>query len=97
MRAYGGPRYQVTQQVMGRFAEAIEQAKVEVVPRVLVTGGTGAQGQSNVFETLLAMLMSDKIGEAAVTGSGSPRAPQMETFRNRVKDGLLAELQNGKA
>ncbi len=96
VRAYGGPRYQVTQQVMGRFAEAIEQAKVEVVPRVLVTGGTGAQ-QSNVFETLLAMLMSDKIGEAAATTTGSPRAPQMDAFRNRVKEGLLAELQNGKA
>jgi uncharacterized membrane protein YqiK len=97
VRAYGGPRYQVTQQVMGRFAEAIEQAKVEVVPRVLMTGGTGAQGQSNVFETLLAMLMSDKIGEATLADATPARAPQMDAFRNHVKEGLLAQLQNGKS
>jgi uncharacterized membrane protein YqiK len=96
VRAYGGPRYQVTQQVMSRFAEAIEQAKVEVVPRVLVNGGANGQG-SSVLETLLAMLMSDKLGEASGPEPAAPRTPEMDAFRNRVRDGLLAQLKNGQA
>jgi uncharacterized membrane protein YqiK len=36
VRAYGGPRFQLTQQVMNRFAEAIQISKVDVVPRVVV-------------------------------------------------------------
>jgi len=43
VRAYGGPQFQVTQTVMNRFAEAIQQAKVDVVPRVVV-GGAQAGG-----------------------------------------------------
>ena len=39
VRAYGGPQFQVTQQVMNRFAEAIQQSGVDVVPRVVVGGG----------------------------------------------------------
>ena len=35
--AYGGPQYQVTQQVMNRFAEAVQQSRVDVVP----AGGGG--------------------------------------------------------
>jgi uncharacterized membrane protein YqiK len=96
VRAYGGPRYQVTQQVMSRFAEAIEQSKVEVVPRVLVSGGTNG-GQSSIFETLLAMLMSDKLGDATRPETSTPRSPEMDAFRNRVRDGLLNQLKDGKA
>ena len=32
VRAYGGPQFQVTQQVLNRFAEAIQAARVDVVP-----------------------------------------------------------------
>src|SRR5438128_12206563 len=64
-RAYGGPQFQVTQQVMNRFAEAIESAKVAVVPRISISGsgnGNGASSGSSLMEGLLAMLLSDKIG-----------------------------------
>src|SRR5512145_2009395 len=43
VRAYGGPQFQVTQQVMNRFAEAIQQSGVDVVPRVVVSGGSGGE------------------------------------------------------
>ena len=41
VRAYGGPQFQVTQQVLNRFAEAIQQSGVDVVPRVVVGGSNG--------------------------------------------------------
>ena len=44
VRAYGGPQFQVTQQVLNRFAEAIQQSGVDVVPRVVVSGGDGKEG-----------------------------------------------------
>ena len=91
VRAYGGPRYQVTQQVMSRFAEAIEQAKVDIVPRVLVNGGGGG-GPSSILETLLAMLMSDTLGDGGRDETGTPRPPEMDAFRDRVRDGLLKQL-----
>ena len=37
VRAYGGPQFQVTQQVLNRFAEAIQVSGVDVVPRVAVS------------------------------------------------------------
>jgi len=48
VRAYGGPRFQLTQQVMQRFAEAIETARIDVVPKILIGGGSanGAGGDA---------------------------------------------------
>ena len=48
VRAYGGPQFQVTQQVMNRFAEAIEKARVDVVPRIVIGGGGGGGGAGGV-------------------------------------------------
>jgi len=88
VRAYGGPRFQLTQQVMNRFAQAIEQSRVDVVPKIVIGGQNapnGAQGgvTGNVMEALLAMLLSDKVGSDL--GAGSPlraRNPQAERLRN---------------
>ena len=67
VRAYGGPKYQLTQEVMSRFAQAIEKAGVDVVPKIVLGGsgagtGNGGLGGSNLIEGLLAMLLSDKLG-----------------------------------
>ena len=45
VRAYGGPQFQVTQQVLNRFAEAIQHSGVDVVPRVVVGGSNGRRRQ----------------------------------------------------
>ncbi len=64
VRAYGGPQFQVTQTVLNRFAEAIQTSGVDVVPRVVVSGGDGKDGGSsaNVMQGLLTMLLSDRFG-----------------------------------
>ena len=74
MAAYGGPQFQVTQQVMNRFAEAVQQSRVDVVPRVVVSGGGGENGAtgSSIMEGLLTLLLSDKLG-LEVNGE-TPRA-----------------------
>jgi hypothetical protein len=44
VRAYGGPRLQLTQQVLNRFAEAIQSSQVDVVPKILIAGQNGKDG-----------------------------------------------------
>jgi uncharacterized membrane protein YqiK len=93
VRAYGGPQFQVTQQVMNRFAEAIEHARVDVVPKI-VMGGAGQQG-SNVLEALLAMLLSDKLGAQVQSGAA---APEMEALKKEFRQTLMGNIKgNGPA
>jgi uncharacterized membrane protein YqiK len=89
VRAYGGPQFQVTQQVMNRFAEAIEQAKVDVVPRINIGGGNGAgaSGGGNLMEGLLAMLLSERMGTPI--NSANVARPEAEALRNQIRQGLI--------
>ncbi|HXU85543.1 MAG TPA: flotillin family protein, partial [Verrucomicrobiae bacterium] len=84
VRAYGGPRYQLTQQVMARFAEAVEKSGVDIVPRVVIGGrgdggngsgdgstGSGMTGGGTILESLLALLLSERAG-VDVAGATEP-------------------------
>jgi uncharacterized membrane protein YqiK len=93
VRAYGGPRYQVTQQVMNRFAEAVERSQVDVVPRVLISDRNGGDGHGaatgSVFEALLTLLLAERMGETVSRGGAEGgRAPEVEAIRAQI----LAEL-----
>jgi uncharacterized membrane protein YqiK len=99
VRAYGGPRFQLTQQVMNRFAEAVEQARVDVVPKILIGGGQtgaggngaggGTMGTGNVLEGLLAILLSEKIGIEA-TASATASSPEAQAMRNEMRARIAA-------
>jgi uncharacterized membrane protein YqiK len=89
VRAYGGPQFQVTQQVLNRFADAIQQSGVDVVPRVVVGGNGGEQGgsssNSNIMEGLLTMLLSDRFGALQNDSSQSKRSPEADALREQIK------------
>ncbi len=95
VRAYGGPQFQVTQQVMNRFAEAIEAAKVDVVPRISISGGgngNGASSGSSLMEGLLAMLLSEKMGvQVNSGGNANASRPEVAAMRDQIVQRLLAE------
>jgi len=84
VRAYGGPQFQLVQQVMGRFAEAIEKSQVDVVPKINMAGG--AQGGGSVIESLLGLLLSQKVSEMAGVATTSDRDPLAEQMRQDMKD-----------
>ncbi len=91
VRAYGGPQFQVTQTVLNRFAEAIQQSKVDVVPRIMVTGGGNAEGGStsgSIMEALLTMLLSDRYSAMADDNSRVERSPEAEALRQQIYDSL---------
>jgi uncharacterized membrane protein YqiK len=103
VRAYGGPRYQLTQQVMARFAEAVEHAGVDIVPKVVIGGrgdgpsnGTGdgatggSFGGSTVLESLLALLLSERLGVDVAGTRSEPSAAAAavrEELQRRLTEG----------
>jgi hypothetical protein len=83
VRAYGGPQFQVTQQVLNRFSEAVQQSKVDVVPRVVV-GGNKESGSGNIMEALLTMLLSDRFAALATKEDGH-RSEEGERLREQIR------------
>jgi uncharacterized membrane protein YqiK len=89
--AYGGPQYQVTQQVMNRFADAIQQSRVDVVPKVVVGGGgeNGGVTGSSIMEGLLTMLLSEKMNVALTSDKQREPNPMADELRSQIKQSLV--------
>lgn len=90
VRAYGGPQYQVVQDVMNKFTTAIEKSKVEIVPRTVISmGGGQGQGSSvNAFEMLLGLLISEKLGVKFDEGSKEENARVKS-----IKDSIMETIE----
>jgi hypothetical protein len=91
VRAYGGPQFQVTQQVLNRFAEAIQESQVDVVPRVVV-GGSKENGSGNIMAALLTMLLSDRFSALANNGHGE-RSEEAEKLRSEIRKSMTDEKE----
>jgi len=94
VRAYGGPQFQVTQTVLNRFAEAIQQSKVDVVPRVVV-GADKESGSGNIMEALLAMLLSDRFG-ALDNEAQTKRSDEAEQLRSEIRKSITTRTEKDK-
>ncbi|MGZ9234641.1 MAG: SPFH domain-containing protein, partial [Anaerolineales bacterium] len=91
VRAYGGPQFQVTQQVLNRFSEAVQQSKVDVVPRVVV-GGNKESGSGNIMEGLLTMLLSDRFSALANKEQGD-RSEEAEKLRAEIRKSMTEKKE----
>lgn len=94
VRAYGGPQFQVTQQVLNRFSEAVQQSKVDVVPRVVV-GATKDGGSGNIMEALLTMLLSDRFGALSNEAQGK-RSDEVEQLRSEIRKSMTGKTTDKK-
>jgi uncharacterized membrane protein YqiK len=93
--AYGGPQFQVTQQVMNRFAEAVQNSRVDVVPRVVVSGGGGENGAagSSIMEGLLTLLLSDKLGLEVSADKTKERSPDAQRLRDDIRASMMEKRE----
>lgn len=96
--AYGGPQFQVTQQVMNRFAEAVQQSQVDVVPRVVVgsNGSEGSASGSSIMEGLLTLLLSDKLNLQVNDHSPKEANPEAEKLRQEIRRSLSEKPQDSQ-
>jgi len=91
VRASGGPQLLLTRHVMERFSEAVELAKIDVVPKVMISGAGGAGGnQGSVFEALLALVLSDKVNDKVQDMPA--RDARLDQVRDTIREGLVASL-----
>ncbi len=105
VRAYGGPKFQVTQEVMCKFADAIAIAKVDVVPRMVIGGGAGGNaGTSSIAESLLLLMLSDKLdakdapttlrdGLGIANGKGRS-SPEADALRAQIRADLGSTMSS---
>lgn len=93
-RAYGGPRLQLLQEVMSKFSAAVAEAKIDLVPRVVVTGGRGDGSVPNAFEALTTVLLSERLGEFTRDDAGAtPSSPGLGSgLGSALRERLRAEL-----
>jgi len=91
VRAYGGPQFQLIQNVMGRFAEAIEKSHADVVPKIQMS--SDGKGGGSLVENLLALLLSGKLGETVGVGilPTVDANPQAETLRSELRRSIQSE------
>jgi uncharacterized membrane protein YqiK len=83
VRAYGGPQFQLIQNVMGRFAEAIETSHADVVPKIQMS--SDGKGGGSLVENLLALLLSGKLGETVGINPMAAIDPRAETLRSELR------------
>jgi hypothetical protein len=72
------------QEVMNRFAEAIEKSQVDVVPKIQM----GNQGGASVIENLLTLLMTEKLGQSLGIAAPVAISPQAEAVRAELRKGM---------
>ena len=96
VRAYGGPQLQLTRQVMERFSEAIELARIDIVPKVMISGGAGATGGaagtngSDVRRRCSRCCCPTSSGDTAHTMPA--RDPRLDSVRDAIRDNLVATM-----
>ncbi len=102
VRAYGGPQFQVLQQAMDRFSQAVEKAGIDIVPKMVFAGnGAGGNGSASysAFEGLMAMLLSEKLGVHLdkIDSKPSELDDEIKRIRASILAGLAAQPGDGAA
>jgi hypothetical protein len=89
VRASGGPQFQMTRQIMERFAQAVENSKVDVVPKINMGGGGNGSG-GNIMVDLLNLLLSGKAAEMSGIQTGMEASDEVKALRRTI----LASMSN---
>ena len=75
VKAYGGAKYRVVQEVADKLADAIKSANIDLVPKTVVSMGADGKGTGTVLDTLLRFVTLDKLG-VELDGDGAVRQPE---------------------
>lgn len=92
VRAYGGSRYQLVQDIMNKFTSALEKSKIDLVPKTVINMGSENGGTiTNAFELLLGLIINDKLNISMDTEKTENE--QVKT----IKDSILKSFDKNAA
>src|SRR5262249_41216544 len=89
VKASGGPRFQMTREVMESLATAVKDGRIPIVPRVLIQGDA-AKEHGGALQSMLALLLTDWQAADGTHGGGQPSRVQA------LKDQLRAAADPGR-
>ncbi len=88
VNAYGGPQYKVVSDVMTSFTNAVKEGKIDIVPKTVVNaGGKDGGGTTNAFESLIMLLLSEKL-----TVNQSDIKVEESIDIKKIRDDILAQI-----
>jgi uncharacterized membrane protein YqiK len=93
VNAYGGSQFKIVQDVMNNFADAIKTAGIDIVPKTVITSGgkDNEAGIPNAFESLVMLLLSDKLGMTnSAEVHSSPEA-------QKIKEEIFNKISNSNS
>ncbi|MCX7748950.1 MAG: SPFH domain-containing protein [Clostridia bacterium] len=94
VKAYGGSRYQLIQDIMNKFTAALEKSKIDLVPKTVVSMGSDkGNGSANAFELLLGLLVNEKLGGDIMAGEERKESNQVKS----IKESILGAIDKNEA
>ena len=99
VRAYGGPQFQVLQQIMDRFSTAVEKSGIEIVPKMVITNGgngNGNGGSYSAFEGLMSILLSEKLEPETKSNGTHEASGEVKRIRQSILEKLANSSTNGQ-
>lgn len=87
VNAYGGAKFQILQEVMSKFTDAIKEGGIDIVPKTVVSMGGDKQNGTNALETLITLILSEKLG-VEFTGSNRIENEKITQIKEKIIDSL---------
>lgn len=93
VKAYGGSRYQLVQDIMSKFTAALEKSKIDLVPKTVISMGSNENGGSivNAFEILLGLIVNDKLNIQLDSNEGKKENEEIKTIKNSILGSINAK------
>lgn len=86
VKAYGGPKYQVLQDIVEKYTNAIASGNIQIVPNTLVSMGQDKDGGNiNPLEAFITLLLSKNLdNDTSLFGSGDTVSEELKKFREEL-------------
>jgi len=96
VRAYGGSRYQLVQDVMGKFTGALEKSNIDIVPKTVISmgGDKGGSNMANAFELLLNLIINEKLNMGSDEDSGSADDERITEIKKSIMNSITVDTKN---
>ncbi|WPX08977.1 SPFH domain-containing protein [Caldicellulosiruptor danielii] len=95
VKAYGGPQFQVLQDVMGKFTQALEKTAIDIVLETVVAMGEKASIASfNVFEMLLTLILTKELG--VEFKAKETEDENIKKIKQEILNSILLAKESGK-